>query len=180
MEEIVLKQLFNPRENACELLNSHYDSYYKRLYNYFYFRIRNHHDAEDLIETVFEKIIKKQDEFDVSRAPFDVWLFTIARNSLIDFTRKTKLCEITEDICAESDPERDVLENERDRVLADAIAMLPEKEKNVLTLKYFAQLNNKEISENCGYSQVNTRVILHRALKNLRTILLQKGVSIDE
>lgn len=161
-------------------IEAQYEQYYKRLYNYFYFRMGNHHDAEDLVETVFEKVVEKYTEYDASRAPFDVWLFTIARNSLIDYTRRIKPLELSEDTCAKSDPVSDVLENERDKLLADAVAMLPDKEKNVLTMKYFALLKHKEIARILGYSRANVRVVLHRALKKLRVILQEKGVNIDD
>lgn len=163
------------KPQADELLEAQYEQYYKRLYNYFYFRIGNHHDAEDLTETVFEKVIEKYPKFDAARSPFDVWMFTIARNSLIDFTRKIRTEELPENALANSNPERNVLENERDRALADAVAELPEKEQNILTMKYFARLKNKEIAQILGYSRTNINVILHRALKKLRVILSEKG-----
>lgn len=161
-------------------IEAQYEQYYKRLYNYFYFRMGNHHDAEDLVETVIEKVVKKYPEYNASQAPFDVWLFTIARNSLIDFTRRIQPVELPEDARAKSDPVADVIENERDRLLADAVAQLPDKEKNVLTMKYFALLKHKEIAQIMGYSRSNVRVVLHRALKKLRIILQEKGVSLDD
>ncbi|MCL2081389.1 MAG: sigma-70 family RNA polymerase sigma factor [Oscillospiraceae bacterium] len=162
-----------PRES----LEARYEQYYKRLYNYFYFRAGSHHDAEDLVETVFEKVVENYPAYDAGKAPFDVWIFTIARNSLIDFTRKTQTAELPEDARADSNPEREVLESERDRALADAVAELPEREQSALAMKYFARLKNKEIARILGCSGVNTGVILHRALKKLRVILTEKGVS---
>jgi RNA polymerase sigma-70 factor (ECF subfamily) len=166
--------------HSDELLEAKYKKYYKRLYNYFYFRVGNHHDAEDLTEIVFEKVIEKYPSYNAARSPFDVWMFTIARNSLIDFTRKIQSEELSENMTANSNPETNALENERDKMLADAVAKLPEKEKNILTMKYFAQLKNKEIAQILGHSRTNVNVILHRALKKLRVLLSEKGVDYYE
>lgn len=67
-----------------------FETYYKRIYNYIYYRINSHHSAEDLTSQIFEKVMIKIDTYNKEKAPFEVWLFGIAKNVVNDYFREQK------------------------------------------------------------------------------------------
>ncbi len=67
-----------------------FETYYKRIFNYVYYRVYCRFTTEDLTSQVFEKAIRKIDTYTQSKAPFEVWLFAIARNVVNDYFRVKK------------------------------------------------------------------------------------------
>ena len=67
-----------------------YLEYRKKVMGYIRARIRSFADAEDLCEDVFEKIQRKLGDFDESKASLNTWVFTITRNTVIDYFRRSK------------------------------------------------------------------------------------------
>jgi RNA polymerase sigma-70 factor (ECF subfamily) len=67
-----------------------FEAHYKRVYNFCAYRINNHHDTEDLVSTVFEKVIAKYGAYRPSNVPLEAWIITIAKNVVNDYFRKNK------------------------------------------------------------------------------------------
>nr|WP_289137002.1 RNA polymerase sigma factor [uncultured Brevibacillus sp.] len=67
-----------------------FDSYHKRIYNYMRYRVSDLCEAEELTSQVFEKVLQKLSTFRPDRAPFEVWLFSIAHHTVNDYYRKQK------------------------------------------------------------------------------------------
>ena len=70
-----------------------YTEYSGKVMGYIRARIRSSAEAEDLHSEVFEKVLKKIGEFDPSKASLNTWIFTITRNTVIDYFRKTRPTE---------------------------------------------------------------------------------------
>lgn len=165
-----------------------YNKYYKRVYNFCYYRCVNHHDSEDLTAVIFEHIIAKYHTYESAKSPFEVWMFAIARNIVTDHFRKIK--RIPENIPIEhiadfKDPnnaEADtiIIERETNNIIIQTVNELPEKEKNIISLKFAACLSSAEIASALGMTEINVRVKLSRTLKKLNKILSKKGVSLNE
>ena len=62
-----------------------YAQYSSKVMGYIHARVRNRADAEDLCSDVFEKIQRKLEDFDPSKASVSTWIFTITRNTVIDY-----------------------------------------------------------------------------------------------
>ncbi|MBR4551653.1 MAG: sigma-70 family RNA polymerase sigma factor [Oscillospiraceae bacterium] len=106
---------------------------------------------------------------------FKPWLLTVCRNEFISVCRKNSRFtgeEIPEDL---ADDREEVIEGiirrEDYRSLYRAIGLLPDAQKEVVTLFYFSGLPVKSISEITGKSETNIKVLLCRARDKLRTIL---------
>lgn len=67
-----------------------FQMYYKRVYNYIYYRVNCDYTTEDLTSQVFEKIMLKIKTYFESKAPFEVWIFAVARNVVNDYFRSLK------------------------------------------------------------------------------------------
>ena len=159
-----------------------YTEYNKRMYAYFLSRTGNVHDSEDLTANVFLKLYTRYSLFDAEKSKFDVWFFRLARNTVIDFYRTTKsktdrtvVIDEAIEISSGASPEIETINNEQNKILANAIKLLPDKKREIVTLKYISGLKNYEIAEIVGTSENNISVVLHRALKELDKILSKQG-----
>jgi RNA polymerase sigma factor (sigma-70 family) len=151
-----------------------YDKYKLSLYAYFYrLTCGDGHSSEDLVHTVFYRVIKYKDKYKGS-GTFSGWLFTIAHNAGMDFARKEKNIRLMnsnyrythEDSILPEDPEND----EKSALLFKALSMLKPDEREILILSKQDCIRYKEIARilNCRENAVKIRVF--RALKKLKEI----------
>jgi RNA polymerase sigma-70 factor (ECF subfamily) len=154
-----------------------FDRYYNRIYKYMRYRLNSIEEAEDLSSQVFEQVMRKIDTYHPERAPFEVWLFTIAQNTVNAYYRHRKRWiwspfESIRNLPSERpNPEAMAVHSEdQDRLLA-ALNSLGERERNIIAMKFAGGLKNREIAELMGLSESNTGVILYRSLHQLREIL---------
>jgi len=142
-----------------------------RVFNYFRFRIRNQADVEDLTSRTFEKAWRARGKYRDDRAGIATWLFTIARNVAIDHLRESREhepIEAAEYAAFDRTPEMDI-EGESDINRLNALArLLPDRERDLLAMKYGAALNNRAIAELTGLTESNVGTILSRVVEKLR------------
>ena len=155
-------------------LDEVFDAYYDRVYGFALFRLRNHHDAEDIASEVFFRAAKGWRRFDETRATVSTWLFTIAVNEIKRHCRKKRdslPLESAESLASGENTLGAVLVNERSRGLYDAMAKLDERQRSVLLLRYYGDLTDREIARALDLTETNVETILYRAKKSLKNIL---------
>ncbi len=136
--------------------------------------------AEDITEETFVKIITKKPRFS-GKSSFKTWLYTIGRNTAIDFLRKNSrkeevpLDEITELRSEEKLLEEAYIKDEEKRELHKAIKKLPAIYRQALWLTYFEDLSNKETAGIMKKSVHNVETILYRARIALKEELEKEG-----
>lgn len=151
-----------------------FQMYYKRVYNYIYYRVNCDYTTEDLTSQVFEKIILKIKTYSESKAPFEVWVFAIARNVVNDYFRSLKkhklfsLDTIKELVSKEKTPEGIVVIAETNAKLSKVLDTLEKRERNIVALKFGANIKNKEIAQILDITESNVGVILYRTMKKLK------------
>lgn len=150
-----------------------YEAQFKRVYNYISYRINNHMDAEDLVSQVFSKVIEKYDSFDPKRAALSTWIISIARNTITDYFRarqKNNPIELDsmELLPSGEVPDDILIKSEQNTALIKALNTLPARERNLIALKYGAELSNKEIARVMQLSETNVGIIIFRSLQKLR------------
>ncbi len=154
-----------------------FDRYYNRIYKYMRYRLNSIEEAEDLSSQVFEQIMQKIETYHPERAPFEVWLFTIAQNTVNAYYRRRKRwkwspLESIRNLPSERpNPEAVAVHSEDQKRLLAALTSLDERERNIIAMKFAGGLKNREIAELMGLSESNTGVILYRSLHQLREIL---------
>ena len=181
MAQAIQVDFGSPKEEVETLdFSMIFERYYKRLYNYFFYRVHNEHVTEDLVSQTFEKIIVNLAQYDSKKAVFEVWLFTIARNNLNDYFRSqkrhpwTSIEQILEEIAENSSPEEKVLLDEKQKAMSRAIRHLKDQEKAVIAYRFGAELKNKEIAKVMGMSERHVGMLMHRTLKKLRNHLIEE------
>jgi RNA polymerase sigma-70 factor (ECF subfamily) len=153
-----------------------YRHYFPRVFAYVYARVGNVHLTEDLVSEVFERAYTKADSLRSDNA-YSTWLFTIARNAIISNGRKRSRetivdPEVMGDIApAVGSVEGQVLQQEELRDVARLVRCFPQREQDIISLKFDAELSNTQIAEIMGLTEPNIRVIIFRALRKLREML---------
>ena len=158
-----------------------YEYFFPRLYNLIYARVKNAATADDIVSDVFEKMVNHLEEFDRQKASFATWLNRIATRTLTDYYRwqsyrqNVEWDDVFSPSVAEKDrPEGQLLVKEGKRELLLALGQLGEREQRIIELKFWGDMNNKEIAEVLAISPANVGVILFRAMGTLRKLLGQE------
>ena len=171
------------RENDVEFgdpgfFENAYEKYFSSIYNYVRYRIWDPAVTDDLTSITFHKALDRFPSFDPSRAAFSTWLFAIARNTVNDHLRAKRRRKILlfgwwlERANEEPDPESVLIVNEQRDQLLGAIALLSERERDFLGLKYAGGKTNRAIAAMTGQSESNVGVVVHRAISKLRSRML--------
>ncbi len=133
--------------------------------------LRDVHAAEDATALAFERAYRKRRRFDPSRGSGRAWVFGIARNAALDELRKRKRTAgmFSEPAEAETTPTTDVDPlGERRTALRQAMSKLGDRDRELIALRFFADLSHTEIAEVLGISATNAATRLHRAIDKLR------------
>ncbi len=144
-----------------------------RVFNFFRYRFGDTADAEDLTARTFEKAWRARHRYRRDVAGFSTWLLTIARNVAVDEYRTRRphvplAAAATVPADGASPEDAAVLISEADR-LASMLVQLPDRDRELLALKYGAGLTNRAIAQATGLSESNVGTILHRAVQTLRS-----------
>jgi RNA polymerase sigma factor (sigma-70 family) len=151
-----------------------YDEYMSYIYRYINYRVMNPSVAADLTSAVFEKALGAFGSYNKEKAAPQTWLITIARNTVIDYIRqkgKRNIVSLEHALEIESgDPlPEEAAENKEEREkLSICLSLLPEREKEIVSLKFGSELNNRRIADVLGLSSNNVGTILFRAISKLR------------
>jgi len=159
-----------------------YRDHLRDVYSYCYYRVGNHHDAEDLTEQTFLQAYRHyaRARRESDGRPLRPWLIRIAHNLAANFYRdrsrkpQTALDNIeppaakhsTEAIAEGRDELRAVMEN---------IKELPDERREALVMRFALGMDNREIARAMGKSDGATKVLIHRAIKQLQELLEEAG-----
>jgi RNA polymerase sigma-70 factor (ECF subfamily) len=149
-----------------------YRSELPRVYNFFRYRVGAGAVAEDLTSITFEKAWRARHRYRRDLAAFSTWLMTIARNVAVDHYRQQRAHVSLDEAAHVPDPMTpDQIAERRSDVeqLIGLLERLPERERELLSLKYGADLTNRAIARLTGLSESNVGTILHRTIQALRT-----------
>jgi RNA polymerase sigma-70 factor (ECF subfamily) len=149
-----------------------YERHRLAVYRYLRTRTSTEDDAIDLTSITFERALHSIGRFRPLRGGFLAWLLRIARNAAIDWTRRhrptVELDVGVVDGLVANRPEDAVLAVERRRAVAQALASLPDLQRDAIALRYGAGLTARQIGEVIGKREAATQKLLSRALISLR------------
>ena len=149
-----------------------YVEYREKVLSYIRSRVFNASDAEDLCGDVFVKAFAAADSFDPSKASAGTWLYSITRNTVIDYCRRIRPTEeIPEELSDGSLPEDEILNAEALEELAAALEQLPAELTDVIVLHYYDNLPLTEIAASMNISYGMVKIRHNKALALLRLAL---------
>lgn len=141
------------------------------VYAYVASLLRDAPAAEEVTAAAFERAYRKRHRFDPERGEPRAWLFGIARNAALDeLRRRGRQAELTAEPADIEGADFDEGAERSERRLAVSVALerLEPRERELIALKFFAGLENREIARVLGISESNAGTKLHRAMTKLR------------
>jgi RNA polymerase sigma-70 factor (ECF subfamily) len=144
-----------------------------KVYNYFRYRFGEGPDAEDLTSRTFERAWSARGRDRRDLAGFAPWLLAIARNVGIDHLRARRHrdaapLEDAEHVAAGPTPEDEAVRRSDADRLGALLALLPDRERELMALKYGAGLTNRAIARVIGMTETNVGTLAHRTVQRLR------------
>lgn len=155
-----------------------YDAYVERVFRYIYFRVSDEPTAEDFTSQVFLKAWENLDRYKIGSSPYIAWLYTIARNLVIDHYRTKKetipLDEILPFASDHQTPDEEVDVRFSLEAMRDSLQSLTDEQQEVLILKFIAELPNANIAKIMNKKEGAIRALQMRALQTLSKRMEEK------
>lgn len=155
-----------------------YTTHLRDVYSYAYYRVGNHHDAEDLTEQTFLQAYRhfERAQRESHGRPLRPWLIRIAHNLAANLyrDRSRKPASPIDDTTALVAPhttEQLVEGREQARQVLDGVSRLPEDRREALIMRFALGMDNREIARALGRSDGATKVLIHRAIKQLEGLV---------
>jgi len=133
--------------------------------------IRDHHEAEDITQNVFAKLMTAINKYEEREVPFDAWILRVARNAALDHLRAKRAIPTEEVRLTDTGAAETAVD--RCRALRQALESLPEDQREVLVLRHIAGLSPMEIADTLDKSESSIHGLHHRGRRSLRANLVE-------
>jgi RNA polymerase sigma-70 factor, ECF subfamily len=144
------------------------------IYSYVRSIVRDHHEAEDVTQHVFAKLIGVIGSYRECEVPFFAWMLRVARNVAIDHLRGQRLVPVEEIRTTQLGSGEQGERTRRAEDLKDALATLPAAQREVLVLRHFAGLSPTEIAARTGRTEGSVHGLHHRGRRALWNELTER------
>ena len=148
-----------------------YDQYIEKIYNFIYYRTSHKETAEDLASKTFIKAWENINQFNEQKGAFSSWLYSIARNNVIDHYRKEKqtmdIDKILDISSAENVEESTNAKVQLDKV-KEYLKELPQEQQDIVIMRVWDDLSYKEIAAILQKSEASTKMSFYRTMDKIQ------------
>ena len=137
--------------------------------------VRDSHEAEDITQNVFGKLMTAIQKYEPRDVPFAAWILRVARNSALDHLRARRQIPVEE--VRTDDEGAEQVGFERSQCLRDALWRLPDEQREVLVLRHLAGLSPGEIARRLGKTEGSIHGLHHRGRRALKRELTAVGLA---
>jgi RNA polymerase sigma-70 factor (ECF subfamily) len=155
-----------------------YKAHLRDVYSYSYYRVGNHHDAEDLTEQTFLQAYRhfERAQRESAGRPLRPWLIRIAHNLAANYyrdrSRKPQTALDDAGVLAEPHTTETLVEHRDDlKRILDKVQDLPDDRREALIMRFALGMDNREIARALGRTDGATKVLLHRAIRQLEDLV---------
>ena len=166
---LVLQAIARAQEGDLEALHFLYARYADDVLGYVRSFVRDHHEAEDITQNVFAKLMKAIRRYEPREVPFTAWILRVARNAALDHLRSRRAVPCEE--VRTSDEGYDQTRFDRSQTLRQALNQLPEEQREVLILRHIAGLSPGEIASILDKTEGSIHGLHHRGRGTLQSAL---------
>ena len=163
-------------ERDAEAFADLYDRHVVRIYRHIYYMVNDSNTAEDLTAQTFLKAWEAIDRYKERGAPIVAWLLRISHNLTVSYLRSkrdhSELDEAFLDQKMTRNPEEALEQASDEKSMREAVLKLRDEQRQVIMLRFVEEMDYREVADIIGKSVPAVRVIQHRALGNLRTIMM--------
>lgn len=172
---LVAKAVRRAQEGDREAFAFLYARFADNVLGYVKSVVHDQHEAEDVTQHVFAKLIRVIGKYEEREVPFLAWVLRVARNVAIDHVRGQRLIPVEEVRIEGVDEQRS--EGRRLAELQDALSALPEDQREVLVLRHFGGFSPTEIALHMGRSEGSVHGLHHRGRRALKAELALRGLA---
>jgi RNA polymerase sigma-70 factor (ECF subfamily) len=137
--------------------------------------VHDHHEAEDITQNVFAKLVTAIKKYEQRDVPFTAWILRVARNAALDHMRAKRAIP-TEDVRA-TDSGQAQVGLDRSRALRHALERLPTDQREVLVLRHIVGLSPMEIADTLNKTESSVHGLHHRGRRTLKASLVDLGAA---
>ena len=172
---LVLQAIKHAQAGDSEGLHFLYVRYAPDVQRFVNSLVKDHHEAEDITQNIFAKLMKAINKYEPREVPFTAWIMRVARNAALDHLRARRAVPTEEVRLADSGQAQ--MGQERGRDLRHALEELPEDQREVLILRHIAGLSPVEIAATLKKSESSVHGLHHRGRRALQTKLAELGAA---
>jgi RNA polymerase sigma-70 factor (ECF subfamily) len=167
--ELVRRAVARAKEGDTAALHFLYVRFADEVCSYVRRIVRDSHEAEDVTQNVFAKLMTAIRRYEERDVPFAAWILTVSRNVALDHVRARRQIPVEE--VRTSDEGHDQTGFERSQCLREALGGLPPDQREVLVLRHIAGLSPGEIAQRLGKSEGSIHGLHHRGRTTLKAAL---------
>ena len=172
---LVEQAIVRAKAGDSEGLHFLYVRYAADVQRYVMSVVHDHHEAEDITQNVFAKLMKAIKRYEQREVPFAAWIMRVARNAALDHMRARRAIPTEEVRVADGGQAQTSIGLGRD--LRQALEQLPEDQREVLVLRHIAGLSPIEIAEALEKSESSVHGLHHRGRRTLQATLTELGAA---
>jgi RNA polymerase sigma-70 factor (ECF subfamily) len=173
LRAVLARAIARAKAGDREAIRFIYLQYADNVYGYVRSIVRDEYEAEDVTQHVFAKLMVVIGKYEPRGVPFSAWILRLAHNAAIDHMRKCRAIPAAEVYGAdEHSPEGN---DDRSRELRDALADLPDEQRDVIVLRHVVGLSPTEIAGRMGKTEPSVHGLHHRGRAALRSALAERG-----
>jgi RNA polymerase sigma-70 factor (ECF subfamily) len=176
MTELVSQAVRRAKEGDREALGFLYTRYADNVLGYVRSILHDSHDAEDVTQQVFAKLIHVIGKYEERDVPFFAWVLRVARNLAVDHMRHQRMIPVEEvrtttELGADPANDRRLSED-----LREELSKLPRDQREVVLLRHVAGFSPPEIATLTGRSEGSVHGLHHRGRRTLAAGLVEHGI----
>ena len=169
---LVARAVARAKEGDSDAMRFLYIRYADNVYGYVRSIVRDEHEAEDVTQQVFTRLIGSIDRYEQRSVPFSSWLLRITHNMAIDHIRRRRAVPCEDTFAVDSGHEEQGAS--LSLTLRDALAELPQEQREVVVLRHVAGWTPGEIATHLGKSEDSVHGLHHRGRRALQQELVAR------
>jgi len=174
-DRLIREAIADAQTGDVEAIHFLYARYHSDVLNYVRSMVEDHHEAEDITQSVFVKLTSAIRKYEAREVPFSAWILRVARNAALDYLRGRRMIPCEE--VRVHDGDHSMISHERGKDLRRALEQLPGEQKEVLILRHIAGLTPLEIADRLGKSESSVHGLHHRGRRSLQAALEDLGAT---
>jgi len=171
-KRVVAQAVARAKEGDREAVRFLYMQYADNVYGYVRSIVRDEHEAEDVTQHIFAKLMTVIVKYDQRSVPFFAWLIRLSHNAAIDHLRSLRATPSEEIFGA--DVRADDASVDRSHCVQEALAALPEEQRTVVVLRHVVGLTPSEIATCMGRTESSVHGLHHRGRRAMRVELASR------
>jgi RNA polymerase sigma-70 factor (ECF subfamily) len=172
---LVIQAVERAKDGDMEALHFLYVRYSPDVLRFVRSLVGDHHEAEDITQNVFAKLMTAIHKYEQREVPFAAWLLRVARNATLDHMRAQRATPV-EEVRVRDDAHAQI-SFERGHDLRRALEQLPEEQREVLVLRHIVGLSPVEIADALGKTESSVHGLHHRGRRTLQLALRERGAT---